>query len=313
VRNFLSLARQRPAQREEVDVNAVAREAMELLAYPLRVDSIDVELDLAEGIATLWADPDQLHQVVVNLLTNAHQALRERPLPRRIRIATRTDALRSSITLSVADNGPGVPLEIRARIFEPFFTTKPVGEGTGLGLSLCQGIVESHGGVLKLEDAPGGGTVFRIELPVQPAPVQETATAGGEADAPLTGKRVLVVDDEEDVSMILVELLEVDHHKVDTARNGALALEMIGRQRYDLIVSDLRMPVLDGPGLYRAVKATDPELARRFVFITGDTLGATVREFLERTQQPTLTKPFDFAEVLRLVRAALAAGAEPTP
>jgi len=313
VRNFLSLARQRPAQREEVDVNVVAREAMELLAYPLRVDSIDVELDLAEGIATLWADPDQLHQVVVNLLTNAHQALRERPLPRRIRIATRTDALRSSITLSVADNGPGVPLEIRARIFEPFFTTKPVGEGTGLGLSLCQGIVESHGGVLKLEDAPGGGTVFRIELPVQPAPVQETATAGGEADAPLTGKRVLVVDDEEDVSMILVELLEVDHHKVDTARNGALALEMIGRQRYDLIVSDLRMPVLDGPGLYRAVKAMDPELARRFIFITGDTLGVTVREFLERTQQPTLTKPFDFAEVLSLVRAALAAGAGPTP
>jgi CheY-like chemotaxis protein len=100
---------------------------------------------------------------------------------------------------------------------------------------------------------------------------------------------------------------------VDTARNGALALEMIGRQRYDLIVSDLRMPVLDGPGLYRAVEAMDPELARRFVFITGDTLGVTVRDFLERTQQPTLTKPFDFAEVLRLVRAALAAGAALTP
>ena len=105
--------------------------------------------------------------------------------------------------------------------------------------------------------------------------------------------------------MILAELLAVDHHEVDTAKNGVLALELIGRQRYDLVVSDLRMPELDGPGLYRAVEATDPELARRFVFITGDTLNATVRDFLEHAHRPTLSKPFDFGEVLRLVRGVL--------
>jgi PAS domain S-box-containing protein len=307
VRNFLALARQRPAQRERADINAIVREAVELLAYPLRVDSIEVALDLAEEIAPLWADANQLHQVVVNLLTNAHQALRQQPPPRRITITTRGDAQGGVGTLTVADNGPGIPPEIRTRIFEPFFTTKAVGQGTGLGLSLCQGIIEAHGGVLRLDDAPAGGAVFRIELPVLPPPAQEVATVNGVKDAPITGKRILVVDDEGEVATILAELLSVDRHEVDTAQNGADALEKIRRQRYDLVVSDLLMPEMDGPGLYGAVEASDPELARRFVFITGDTLGATVRDFLDGAGRPTLTKPFDFDEVLRVIQGALRA------
>jgi two-component system NtrC family sensor kinase len=245
--------------------------------------------------------------VVVNLLTNGHQALRQQPPPRRITITTRGDAQGGVVTLTVADNGPGIPPEIRTRIFEPFFTTKAVGQGTGLGLSLCQGIVEAHGGVLRLDDAPAGGAVFRIELPVLPPPVQEVATVNGVKDAPITGKRILVVDDEGEVSTILAELLSVDRHEVDTAQNGTDALEKIRRQRYDLVVSDLLMPEMDGPGLYRAVEASDPELARRFVFITGDTLGATVRDFLDAAGRPTLTKPFDFDEVLRVIQGALRA------
>ena len=124
-------------------------------------------------------------------------------------------------------------------------------------------------------------------------------------EAPVTGKRILVVDDEEEVAMILAELFSIDRHEVDTAKSGALALEKIRRQRYDLVVSDLLMPEMDGPGLYRAVEAMDPELARRFVFITGDTLGTTVRAFLDAAGRPTLTKPFEFDEVFRVVRGAL--------
>ena len=140
---------------------------------------------------------------------------------------------------------------------------------------------------------------------MSPPPIQEVTTASRVEEAPVTGKRILVVDDEEEVAMILAELLSIDRHEVDTAKSGALALEKIRRQRYDLVVSDLLMPEMDGPSLYRAVEAMDPELARRFVFITGDTLGATVRDFLDAAARPTLTKPFDFEEVLRVVRGAL--------
>jgi two-component system NtrC family sensor kinase len=311
VRNFLALARQRPAQRERVNVNAIAREAVELLAYPLRVDSVEVALDLDAAIGPLWADATQLHQVVVNLLTNAHHALREQPAPRRITITTRSDAHRGVVTLTVADNGPGIPARIRTRIFEPFFTTKAVGQGTGLGLSLCQSIVEAHRGVLTLEDVLVAGTAFRIELPVTPLPAEAGAAATRVEEAPITGKRILLVDDEDEVCAIIAEVLLVDHHEVDTARNGALALEKMQRRRYDLIVSDLRMPGMGGPDLYRAVAASQPELARRFVFLTGDTLGADVRDFLDRAGQPTLTKPFDFGEMLRVIRAALRAVSGP--
>jgi len=311
IRNFLALARQRPAQREQVDIHVIVQEAMEMLAYPLRVDSIEIALDLDAGIAPFSADANQLHQVLVNLVTNAHHVLRGHPRPRRITITTRADAQRKMVILSVADNGPGIPPEIRTRIFEPFFTTKAVGEGTGLGLSLCQGIVEAHGGVLTQHEATGGGAIFRVELPVQPLPVQEVATTSGVEDAPITGKRILVVDDEEEVCAILVELLAVDGHEVDTANNGVVALERIRRQRYDLVVSDLRMPEMDGPSLYHAVEAERPDLARRFIFITGDTLGTSLREFLEAERRVTVTKPFNVEEMLGVIRKALRESAGP--
>src|SRR3989441_22030 len=142
VRNFLALARRHPPERQLVRLNDIARDAAELLAYHLRVDSIEVGLNLAEGLPVLWADPHQLHQVVVNLVTNARDELRKAPLPRRLTLRTRADAARGRVCLDVEDTGPGIPAEIRDRIFEPFFTTKPVGQGTGLGLSLCHGIVE---------------------------------------------------------------------------------------------------------------------------------------------------------------------------
>lgn len=124
----------------------------------------------------------------------------------------------------------------------------------------------------------------------------------------MTGKRILIVDDEEEVAMLLVELLVAEGYEVDTAESGVLALEKMRRQRYDLVVSDLMMPRMDGPGLHRAVAAMDPELARRFVFISGDTLGPIAGDFLHGAGLPILTKPFDFDEVLRVIRGALRSG-----
>ncbi|MBI3029234.1 MAG: PAS domain S-box protein [Candidatus Rokubacteria bacterium] len=308
VKNFLALARQQPPERSRVELNRVVREAVELLAYPLRVDNVEVTLDLAEELPALWADPHQLHQVVVNLVSNAHHAMRDMESPRRLTLATSYEHNRGWVNLEVRDTGPGIPPEIQRRIFEPFFTTKPVGQGTGLGLSLCRGIVEGHGGIIRVESQPGQGALFVVELPAEAPPRAEPEAARPEAQRPIPGKTILVVDDEPEVAGILAELLAADGHQVETAANGLQALDKLRERRYDLILSDLRMPGLDGPGLYRELERRDPRLLRRVIFLTGDTLRQESQEFLERAGVPSLTKPFDAAEVRRLVQQALAAG-----
>src|SRR5207245_6131579 len=141
VRNFLALARQQAPERGEVRLNQVVQEAVELLGYELRTDNGEVSLRLAEDLPVLWADGHQLHQVLVNIVANAHQAMRQSPARRKISITTRSEPASQRVHLEITDSGPGIPADIRAKIFEPFFTTKPLGQGTGLGLSLCRGIV----------------------------------------------------------------------------------------------------------------------------------------------------------------------------
>jgi CheY-like chemotaxis protein/anti-sigma regulatory factor (Ser/Thr protein kinase) len=271
------------------------------------VDNVEASFDLADDLPVLWADPHQLQQVVVNLLTNAHHAMRGTPLPRRITIATRFHSAQGRVSLKVADTGPGIPAEIQSRIFEPFFTTKPPGQGTGLGLSLCQGIVEGHGGIITVESEPGHGAVFLIELPVGVVPAEAAEARAGEDHPPIRGKAILVVDDEPEVAGVLADLLSADDHQVETVANGLLALAKLGERSYDLIVSDLRMPELDGPGLYREVERRHPGLGRRFIFLTGDTLGSKTREFLEQVRAPSLGKPFVLGEVQRVVQQVLRA------
>jgi two-component system NtrC family sensor kinase len=301
VRNFLALARKYPPERQLVRLNDIARDAAELLAYHLRVDGIEVKLDLEEGLPVLWADPHQLHQVVVNLITNARDELRKAPAPRRLTLRTHAGRTRGRVAVDVEDTGPGVSEEIRDRIFEPFFTTKPVGQGTGLGLSLCHGIVEGHGGTLSLVSEPGAGAIFRVELPVVVPPTPSGQNAPEPASA-VTGKRILVVDDERLVLQLLGEMLGADHHTVDTVGDGTQALEVLRRTSYDLILSDVRMPYLDGPGLYRALERRLPDLCRRFVLMTGDVLSAEIQTFLEQTGVPGLSKPFDRGEVRRVIQ-----------
>ncbi len=308
VKNFLALARQRPPERSQVRLNQVVQEAVELLAYPLRVDSVELKLDLVRDLPVLWADPHQLHQVVVNLVTNAHHAIRATQPPRRLTLTTGFDPAQARVYLEVADTGPGIPPEIQRRVFEPFFTTKPPGQGTGLGLSLCQGIIEGHGGFIRVENQPGQGAVFRIELPVEAAPVVGPEARVAEALPPLRERVILVVDDEPEVAGVLADLLSADGHQVETAANGALALEKLQARAYDLILSDLRMPELDGPGLYREVARRHPELRGRVIFLTGDTLSLEIREFVDKTGAPSLSKPFAFEEVRRVVQRVLRGG-----
>jgi two-component system NtrC family sensor kinase len=307
VRNFLTLARQHPPERQPVALNRVVEGALELLAYGLQVDTVAVDWRLAPDLPPLWADPHQLHQVVVNLVTNAHQALREVPPPRRLTLTTRAAPAQARVLLEVADTGPGIPPALQAQIFEPFFTTKPPGMGTGLGLPLCRGILEAHGGSLSVESQPGQGTVFRMTLPVQAAEEAPEAPAPPPAalPAPETAATILVVDDEPGIARALAHLLRRDGHAVDTAANGQLALGKLRAQAYDLVLCDLRMPDLDGPGLYQALQQQPPPRLPRVIFLTGDTLSPEARTFLEHAGVPRQSKPFRAAEVRRLISQVL--------
>jgi len=302
VKNFLALARQQPMERQAVSLNQVVQEAIELLAYPLRVDTVEIALELAPDLPEIWADPHQLHQLVVNLVSNAHQAMRTISAPRRIILTTRLVPAARRVLFAVADTGPGISSEVQGRIFEPFFTTKPVGQGTGLGLSLCQGIVERHGGSIRVASQPGHGAVFSIELPVD---LRETATSEAARPAslqPIREKTILIVDDDRDVAETLGDLLQVDGHHVELVANGTLALEKLQSQTYDLILSDVRMPDTDGPRLYTQLERQHPELLRRVAFLTGDTLSAETSEFLERTRVPTMAKPFTLEQVRQVLQ-----------
>jgi len=181
VRNFLALARQQAPERTRVGLNQLVQDSVELVAYELRTDNIQVVFDLADDLPILWADQHQLQQVLVNIVTNAHHALRKSPSAERmISITTRSERARAQVRLEISDTGSGIPADIQAKIFEPFFTTKPVGQGTGLGLSLCRGIVEEHGGTIGVQSEPGRGTTFQIMLPVleQPAGTDHAGVHG---------------------------------------------------------------------------------------------------------------------------------------
>jgi PAS domain S-box-containing protein len=306
VGNFLALARQRPPERRRVALNEVVREVLDIVTYPLRMDGVDVVLDLDPELPVLVGDPHQLHQVVLNLITNAQDAMRGRDGPRMMVVATSYDPGSERVCLEVSDTGPGIPADVRSRLFEPFFTTKPPGQGTGLGLSLCQGIVENHGGRIQAESEEGKGALFRVELPLELRRDAEQEAAG-RAEPRQKGGKILVVDDEAHVAGVLAEMLAVDGHSIDVAPNGALALDRLRQGSYDLVLSDIRMPELDGLGLYQEVRRLHPEMARRFVFLTGDRLSSETGKFLATAGAPSLGKPFHLDEVLSVVRRMLQA------
>jgi two-component system NtrC family sensor kinase len=304
VRTFLNMARSRPANRSEVALNDLATAAVDMLAYVLRSHGIAVALDLLPGLPPVKADADQIGQVVLNLIVNAQQALGGRDQGRRLTVSTglapMTDGDRRRsprVWLRVRDNGPGIEPALRERIFEPFFTTKSEGVGTGLGLAVSRSIARDHGGELTLQDDGGDGACFCLQLPVSGEP-EATETE----PAPLAGTdecsaRVLVVDDEPEIAELIGEMLSGAGYEVMTAESGAVALAMLAEARFDAIVSDLHMPELDGAGLWREVKRLHPQLARRMLFVTGDTLSPIARQFLQEARCDSLNKPFAKAEL----------------
>lgn len=302
VQTFLAMARQKEPQRSLVGMNEIIASALELTEYALRTAGISVQVTFGSGLPPVDGDRDQLHQVLVNLIINAQQAMAGgETFDKKLTIRTSVGPS-GRVLIDVGDTGPGIPEKARPRIFEPFFTTKQQGSGTGIGLAFSLGIVEAHGGKLTLEPSRRGA-LFRIALPAAPQTdlvavpiVPETASGG-------RGGRALVVDDEPDVADTLRELLEREGYQVNVARDGASALLALDRDEYDLIVSDLRMPGISGPELHARLAETRPHLLDRMAFVTGDTLGSNMDEFLRGCGRPVLEKPFTKTGVRCLIAA----------
>lgn len=302
IRSFLAMARQREAERQPTRLEAVITEAIELLSYNLRSSGIAVETEWPGDLPELMLDSAQIYQVLLNLLVNAQQALEGQPTDDR-RIAVHIEHTESSrLVLSVTDNGPGVPEKIRSRIFDPFFTTKAQGSGTGVGLAVSRGIIESHGGTMEITTAPGGGARFLIHLPVEAT----RATPAATVNIPMTpflpkgvSKRVLVVDDEIEIAELLAEMAQRQGYQTLVSHSGNEARVKVEAERghIDAILCDIRMPSGDGPSFYDWLQAHYPVLAKRIGFITGDTMGPAAGRFLKRSGCPMLEKPFTQKEI----------------
>ncbi|CRI63292.1 Histidine kinase (fragment) [Thiocapsa sp. KS1] len=307
------MARQHTPQREPTDLNAAIRSALDVVDYSLRSTGIELALALDPRLPPIPADAGQLGQVFLNLFTNALHALGEVPGPRRLDVASRWDEPAQRVVIEVADTGSGIPPEIRPRIFEPFFTTKAMGEGTGVGLSVSLGLVQSHGGTLELLAPDGRGARFRITLPVTSALGSAPLQAAEHPPVEDSGLRVLIVDDEAEIAEILHDVLVPAGYSVAIAHTGREALASLSTSRFDLVLTDLKMPDLDGPSLYREIQIQHPHLAARVVAITGDTLGGSARRFLEETGLAVVHKPFTPEDILRAAERATAGGANDTP
>ena len=312
VQSFLALVRQQPPTRHAVGLNAILHDVLVLLGHSLEVDGVTVSFHLDENLPPVWADAHQLHHVVANLLTNAHHALQQTASPRHLRLTTAVQADDSQVILEVLDNGPGISEDVQRRVFDPFFTTKPQGVGSGLGLPLCRNIVEGHGGTIQLISQPGHGTTIRVTLPVatlESLSVEEPE--GSAAPSQTQGATVLLIDDEPSMQRALKRLLQRRGHTVTTATNGLKGLEAIKERSYEVILCDMRMPDLDGPGFYREMERSHPHLCSRIIFLTGDILSPEAQAFFDQIDCPRLVKPLKMHDMERLIEKTLEAQGGP--
>lgn len=322
VQNLLIFAREHKPERVVVNLNEVLRGTLALQAYQLRVDNISVTTQYDPHLPSTVADPHQLQQVFLNLINNAHHAMLQRGGPGTLTLSTRFGPSRREqadapldglppqniLEVSINDTGTGIPERDLKRIFDPFFTTKPVGQGTGLGLSICFGIVREHDGQIWAESTVGVGTTVHVDLPLRtPTPESDASAPDQARDAVEVAAScaILVVDDEEPVGVLLSRLLKDLGHRPTVVLSGEAALEALDRERFDLILTDVKMPGLSGFDLYRAVQERDPALAQRVIFITGDTLSPATQARIAQSTNLYLAKPFAIQRLETMLRSVL--------
>ena len=308
VRSLLSFARKQKPEKAYIDINALCEGVLTLLAYQLKVSNIALEKRFAEKLPRTMADPHQLQQVFINITTNAYHAMSSSR--GRGKLVVETKQSDGTLHIAFRDNGPGILPEHQRKIFDPFFTTKE--HGTGLGLSLSYGIIKEHEGKISLESVPGAGTTFLIELPIiaQPSQTGQPPPQGPESAAK---RRILVVDDEENNLRLLLAIIRHLGHQADGVSSGQEALEKIAKQDYDVLISDIKMPNVDGQRLYQQVRTLRPELAHQIIFTSGDIVSGETQAFLDRVQCPFVMKPFRIADIEAIIRQTVTPASHASP
>lgn len=304
VKTFLAMARQQPTKMERVDIASIVATAVDVAGFGGQHDGIEIVSSIDENGPDVLADADQLTQVIINLVINAGQAIGKSGVGDRIEVSTGFDAAEGVFKIIVADNGPGIPEGIRARIFEPFFTTKKVGDGTGIGLAFCHRIIHSHHGHIWLDHSHDQGSRFCITLPVAESAAKSNGECSENVDA-VSALSVLVVDDEEDVAAFIGEVLAKDGFTVEIANSGAQAIGRLEAGHYDVVLSDLNMPDVDGRGLFEALQKDFPDMVPRTGFVTGDTMGKASQALLRESKRPYLEKPVVPDDLRRLIQGIL--------
>ncbi|MEM8572786.1 MAG: ATP-binding protein, partial [Pseudomonadota bacterium] len=307
VKTFLAMARQRPAKVELCSFNEIATTALEVSSYSLKTNGTRVITELDDTVPLVSGDFDQLAQVFSNLIINAGHAVEPLRAAGEIRVRSFHDKKRGETVLEIRDNGPGIPREIQSRIFEPFFTTKEVGEGTGVGLAFSHRIIQSHDGVLELVSAAGKGTSFFVRLSAA-ANAEERVQASDRKTSVVGVQSVLVVDDEEGVARLLEDVLMEDGFIVSMTTSPREALELASTREFDVILSDFKMPDMDGRAFYNALLQLNPKAARKIAFVTGDAMSESVAAFFAASGRPHIEKPIIKSELMALLRLASNSG-----
>jgi PAS domain S-box-containing protein len=256
-----------------------------------------------DPIPKVRGDEGRLGQVFLNMLLNAAHAMQEGdPATNELAVSAALEARAdgpAQVRITIKDSGCGMSAEVLDRIFDPFFTTKPAGTGTGLGLSVCHGVVEELGGSIRVSSEPGRGSTFTVRLPI----AEPELALIEEPDPELSGARgrVLVIDDEPRVLTVLSRMIG-GAHDVVAVGSAQAALDQLSRGLpFDVIVCDLLMPETSGIDLYRIVEGQSPELARRMVFLSGGSNTTTAGDFLQQVPNQSLLKPPARLELLRAI------------
>jgi PAS domain S-box-containing protein len=314
-KGLLQFGRGGKPERTAVVLNEVVRSVLTLRAGDLALEEIEIHLELDPDLPPVLGDAAQLQQVLLNLLVNSEQAIRQGQGRGSIRLRTYR-ASGDRLAVEVIDDGPGIPPEALPRIFDPFFTTKPAGIGTGLGLSIAYGIVHDHGGKIAVESRPGRGAALTVELPVAPAPslavgslsrqkAKAQPPTGRLPGTPVCSERILVIEDEPAVASLIADVLAEEGHSAEVVLDSRKGMALIGKKSYGLVLCDLRMPHLSGRSLFQDLQRRKHPLCRRFVFVTGDALSPNTAEFLKTSGVPYLAKPFLIDELKEVVHRAL--------
>ncbi len=287
VQSALHFARPRPPHAEPINLAAITRETLELIRHDTERQEVTLVTTEDSSLPFALADAKQVQQVLLNLFTNAVQAMAGRPAPS---LRAAIVAVDNRVGVQVSDNGPGIAPDVLTRIFDPFFSTKS--EGTGLGLSVSYAIARAHGGDLLVETELGRGTTFTLILPA----------AGPREQSVL--QRALLIDDEPEVAEALAQMLVNEGLQVSLASTGREGLEMLSSGAWDAVFLDVRLPDVSGPEIFAELERTRPEIAQRVIFVTGGVWRSESRLRQQLPSQPILAKPcsqVEVRDVLRLV------------